>query len=121
MMNTGPYDEKLDAYNNQFNQFNNAAMMDKAGYSGNSNRGGQQSPNGYGGQNGRQGGRNSPNGRGANGAGGAAGGGGRTTVRVIHPYNPTLGDELPLVPGQEIYIVKNFDDGCVPSSPKHYV
>ncbi|KAJ3050076.1 hypothetical protein HK097_008933 [Rhizophlyctis rosea] len=32
-------------------------------------------------------------------------------MRVIHPYNPTLQDELTLVPGTTILLLKAFDDG----------
>ncbi|KAI8854956.1 hypothetical protein BC829DRAFT_485911 [Chytridium lagenaria] len=33
------------------------------------------------------------------------------TMRVIHAYNPTLTDELPLVLGEDIIVLMSFDDG----------
>ncbi|KAJ3144034.1 hypothetical protein HK101_002874, partial [Irineochytrium annulatum] len=32
-------------------------------------------------------------------------------MRVIHPYNPSLADELTLVPGADVILLKPFDDG----------
>jgi hypothetical protein len=32
-------------------------------------------------------------------------------MHVIHPYSPTLADELPLEVGQEVILLKSFDDG----------
>ncbi|KAJ3206798.1 hypothetical protein HDU67_007942 [Dinochytrium kinnereticum] len=37
--------------------------------------------------------------------------GGALVMRVIHPYAPTLADELELSKGQEIVILRAFDDG----------
>ncbi|KAJ3370306.1 hypothetical protein HDU91_006306 [Kappamyces sp. JEL0680] len=36
---------------------------------------------------------------------------GTKTMKVLHPYDATLDDELTLVPGTNIYMVRSFDDG----------
>ncbi|KAJ3210345.1 hypothetical protein HDU67_005378 [Dinochytrium kinnereticum] len=34
-----------------------------------------------------------------------------SVMRIIHPYNPTLADELQLAVGQDIIVLRSFDDG----------
>ncbi|KAI8852108.1 hypothetical protein BC829DRAFT_385153 [Chytridium lagenaria] len=41
----------------------------------------------------------------------AASDGIQSLMRIIHPYNPTLADELQLVVGADIIVLRSFDDG----------